>query len=81
MFIKVYCDTPEKKLTLEKARADTNQLAVMQPTVLPMTGIQDIKWVELYVKFQLLVPVEYQNDWFYFTTPPLLETCGKVKAN
>ena len=48
MFIQVYCDAPKKKLTLEKARADTNQLAVMQPMVLPMPGIQDIKWVELY---------------------------------
>ena len=42
----------------QKARADTNQLAVMQRMVLSMPGIQDIKWVELYDKFQLLVPVE-----------------------
>ena len=81
MFIQVYCDTPAKKLTLEKARADTNQLAGMQLMVLPMPGIQDIKLVELYDKFQLLVPVEYHNDWFYFASPPLMETCKKVKAN
>ena len=36
----------KKKLTLKKAKADTNQLAGMQLTVLPMPGIQDIKWVE-----------------------------------
>ena len=80
MFVQVYCDAPEKKLTLEKARAD-NQLAGVQLTVQPMPGIQDIKWVELYNKFWMLVPVEYPNDWFYFATPPLMETCKKVKAN
>ena len=55
----------------------------MQPTVLPMPGIQDLKWVELYNKSQMFLPVEYHKDWFYsyFTTPPLLETCEKVKAN
>ena len=51
----------------------------MQPTVLPMPGIQDIKWVELYDKFWMLVPVEYHKDWFYFATPPPMETCEKVK--
>ena len=81
MFVQVYCDAPEKKLTLEKARVDTNQLAVMQLMVLPMSGIQDIKWVELYDKFLLLIPVEYNNDWFYFMTPPLMETHEKVIAN
>ena len=81
MFIQIYCDAPKKILILEKARADTNQLAGMQLMVLPMPGIQDIKWVELYDKFQLLVPVEYHNDWFYFMTPPTMETCKKVKAN
>ena len=53
----------------------------MKLMVLPVPGIQDIKWVELYDKFWLLVPVEYHNDWFYFTTPPPMETCEKVKAN
>ena len=53
----------------------------MQPMVLPMPGIQDIKWVELYDKFRLLVPVEYHNDWFYFATTTPMETCEKVKAN
>ena len=70
-----------KKLTLEKARADTEQLVGMQLTVLPMTGIQDVKWVELYHHSQMLIPVEYHKGWFYFATPPLLETCKKVKAN
>ena len=64
----------QKKLTLEKARADTEQLVGMQLTVLPMTGIQDVKWA-------MLIPVEYHKGWFYFATPPLLETCKKVKAN
>ena len=35
MFIQVYCDTPKKKLTIEKAKVDTNQLTGMQPMVLP----------------------------------------------
>ena len=59
--------------TLEKARGDTDQLVGMQPTVLPMPGIQNIKWVELHDKFQMLVPVEYHKDWFYFTPPPPME--------
>ena len=53
----------------------------MQPAVLLMPGIQDIKWVELYDKFQMLIPVGYQKDWFYFKTPPPMETCKKLKAN
>ena len=53
----------------------------MQPMVLPMPGIQDIKWVELYDKFRLLVPVEYHNDWFYFAMPPPMETREEAKAN
>ena len=81
MFVQIYCDAPKKKLTLEKARADTNRLAGMQLMVLPMPGIQDIKWVELYDKFWLLVPIDYHNDWFYFVTPPPMETHKKVKAN
>ena len=55
MFVQVCCDAPKKKLTLEKARVDTNGLAGMQPMVLPVPGIQDIKWVELYNRFWLLV--------------------------
>ena len=53
----------------------------MQLTVLPMPGIQDIKWVELYDKFWMFIPVEYHNDWFYFATPPPMEACKKVNAN
>ena len=53
----------------------------MQLTVLPMPGIQDIKWVELYNKFWVLVPGEYHKDWFYFTTTTPMETHEKVKAN
>ena len=34
----------------------------MQPVELPMPGIQDIKWVEPYDKFQLLVPSEHHAD-------------------
>ena len=58
-----------------------NGLAGMQLRVLPMPGIQDIKWVELYNKFWMLVPVEYHKDWFYFTTTTPMVTCEKVKAN
>ena len=52
MFKQVYCGAPQKKLTLEKARADTDQLVGMQLTVLPIPGIQDIKWEELYDNFR-----------------------------
>ena len=76
----MYCNATQKKLTLEKAGADTDQLAGMQLTVMPMPGIQDIKWVELYDKFLMLIPLEYCKDWFYFTMPRM-ETCKKVKAN
>ena len=43
--------------------------------VLPIPGIQDISsgWNYVYDKFQLLVPVEYHVDWFYFMTPPPME--------
>ena len=77
MFIEVYCDAPEKKLTMEKARADTNELAGMQLTVLPMPVIRDIKCMELYDNFWMLIPVEYHNNWFYFASPPLMETHTK----
>ena len=46
-----------------------------------MPGIQDIKQVELYNKFWMLIPEENHKDWFYFATPPPMETCEKVKAN
>ena len=58
MFVQVYCDAPQKKLTLENTG--------MQLTVLPMPGIQDIKWVEQYNKFQMLIPVEYHKDYMNF---------------
>ena len=53
----------------------------MHPVELPIPGIQDIKWVELYDKFQLLVPSENNADWFYFTTPPPTVTHEWVKGN
>ena len=59
MFVQVCYDAPKKKLRLEKARVDTNRLAGIQSMVLAMPGIQDIKWVELYNNFQLLVLVEF----------------------
>ena len=63
-FIKTLAthDVCYEKLTLENAGVDTSLLAVMQPMVLPMPGIQDIKWVELYDKFWLLILVEYRNE-------------------
>ena len=51
------------------------------PVELPTPGIQDIEWVELYDKFQLLVPSEHHVDWFYFLMPPPRVTHEWVKAN
>ena len=79
LFIQVYCGATQKKLSLEKAREDIDQLVGIQLTVMPMPGIWDIKSVELYDKFQMLIPVEYHKDWLYFATPPPIETCRKVK--
>ena len=52
----------------------------MEPVEFPTPGIQDIKWVELYDKLQLLVPSEHHADWFYFSTPPPTVTHEWVKA-
>ena len=52
-----------------------------EAAILPIPGIQDIKWVELYDKFRMLIPVEYHKEWFYFTTPPQMERYEKLKAN
>ena len=37
--------------------------------------------MELYDKFWMLIPVEYHNNWFYFATPPLMETCEKISQS
>ena len=52
-------------------------LVHMEPVELPTPGIQDIKWVELYDKFWLLVPSEHHADWIYFLVPqPQLDVNG-----
>ena len=48
--------TGHEKLMFEKARAKMEELVHMQPVELAAPGKQDMKWVGLYDKFQLLVP-------------------------
>ena len=58
-----------------------NCLASLSSQLEEGSSFTDQVVVELYDKFHMLIPVEYHNDWFYFTTTPLMETCAKVKAN
>ena len=37
-----------------------------EPKELPLSGIKDIKWNELYSKWRSFVPSEFWNDWKYY---------------
>ena len=64
-----------------KVHIQSNQAIALKVTLHHFLLIQDIMWVELYDKFCLLILVQCWNDWFYLVTPPLMETCKKVKVN
>jgi hypothetical protein len=48
---------------------------------LPPTGIQDIKWMELYDKWGPLIPQKHRETFKYYNDDPGLERRGKVKVD
>ena len=51
------------------------------PKELPIPGMPDIKWLELYDKWRHLIPTIYHNDFKYYCINPGPDIRKKLKAN